>query len=221
MTSMPSLDDPRAPQPIPPVPPGFEHVQRYWDGHLGHWSAKILPGEYYATRHGEAVATVLGSCIAACLRDAGNGIGGMNHFMLPEERATGVDAWSSGDGTPSTRYGAYAMESLINALLKLGARRERLELKLFGGGRILPSMTDIGARNIAFAREFAVLERLAVVAEDLGGIVPRHVIYFPESGRVLLKRLRPLEASSIVRDDLRYREKLADRSDGDDVELFQ
>lgn len=210
----------RATGPMPPAPPGFEHVQRYWDLHLGHWSAKILPGEYYATPHGEAVSTVLGSCIAACLRDVGNGVGGMNHFMLPEQQATGTDAWSSADGTPSTRYGAFAMESLINALLKLGARRERLEMKLFGGGRILASMTDVGSSNIAFAKEFAALERLPVVAEDLGGIVPRHVIYFPESGRVLLKRLKPVEASSVAQDDMRYRQTLAERSDGDDVELF-
>lgn len=145
----------------------------------------------------------------------------MNHFMLPEDQSSGKDAWSSGDGTPSTRYGAYAMESLINETLKLGARRERLQMKLFGGGRILPVLSDVGARNIAFARAFVALEKLQVVAEDLGGSTPRHVIFFPETGRVLLKRLKPIETKSIADDEVQYRRRLAHQPAADDVELFE
>jgi chemotaxis protein CheD len=202
------------------VVPGFEHVHRYWDAHVGHWSAKILPGEFYVTRCDEVVSTVLGSCISACVRDTESGVGGMNHFMLPEDLSVGKDAWSMGDGTPSTRYGAYAMESLINETLKLGARRERLEMKLFGGGRILPSMTDIGARNITFANAFAAIEKLKVVARDVGGTTPRHVIFFPATGRVLLKHLKPLESKAVAEIDGRYRSRLTDQPAGDDVELF-
>jgi chemotaxis protein CheD len=200
--------------------PGFEHIHRYWDAHVARWSAKILPGEYYVTRCDEVVSTVLGSCIAACVRDTETGVGGMNHFMLPEDLSVGKDAWSMDDGTPSTRYGAYAMESLINETLKLGARRERLEMKLFGGGMILPSMTDIGARNIAFANSFASIEKLKVVVRDVGGTTPRHVIFFPATGRVLLKHLKPLESTAVAEIDGRYRSRLAEQPAADDVELF-
>jgi chemotaxis protein CheD len=215
------LPDRAVKSPRPPAAPGFDRTQRHWDSRVQHWSAKILPGEYYVTRNAEAVNTVLGSCICACLRDAETGVGGMNHFMLPKELSTGTDAWDSGDGTPSTRYGVYAMESLINETLKPGARRERLELKLFGGGQILPSLSDIGPRNIEFARGFAALERLQVVAEDVGGTTPRHVIYLPATGRVLLKRLKPLESSEIAESDVLYRQRLAELPAAtDDVELF-
>ncbi len=205
----------------PPAAPGFDGIHRFWDSNLQHWSAKILPGEFYVTRNVEAVNTVLGSCISACLRNVETGVGGMNHFMLPTDRSTGKDAWNSGDGTPSTRYGIYAMESLINETLKLGARRERLELKLFGGGQILPSLSDIGPRNIEFARGFAALERLKVAAEDVGGTTPRHVIYFPATGRVLLKRLKPIESTRIAESDALYRRRLVEQPTAtDDVELF-
>lgn len=206
--------------PKPAATPGFEKIQRFWDPHTGRWSARILPGEFYVTRSDEAVSTVLGSCIAACIRDTENGVGGMNHFMLPEDTSVGTDSWSMADGTPSTRYGTYAMESLINEALKLGARRDRLEIKLFGGGRILPSMTDIGARNIAFARNFVRIEGIRVAAEDLGDIVPRHVVYLPASGRVRLKRLRALETQVIAAGEFTYRDRLTEQPAGGDVELF-
>ena len=130
---------------LPPPLPGFDHVTRYWDPHQSSPAAKIFPGEFYVTLHDEWIVTVLGSCVSACIRDAAVGIGGMNHFMLP------------GDGTPESRaarpaseaarYGTHAMEKLINELLGRGARRERLETKVFGGGRVLPGLTDIGRRN--------------------------------------------------------------------------
>ncbi|MGD0490527.1 MAG: chemoreceptor glutamine deamidase CheD [Steroidobacteraceae bacterium] len=221
MGSQSKLLDRAVKSPRPRAAPGFDRIQRYWDAHVQHWSAKILPGEYYVTRNVEAVSTVLGSCICACLRDVETGVGGMNHFMLPKDQSTGSDSWNSGDGTPSTRYGVYAMESLINETLKLGARRERLEMKLFGGGQILPSMSDIGPRNIEFARGFAALEKLDVVAEDVGGTTPRYVIYFPATGRVLLKRLRPIESSEIAQSDVLYRQRLVEQPAAtDDVELF-
>jgi chemotaxis protein CheD len=205
--------------PRAPSLPGFESVQRFWDPSTDSWTAKILPGEFYVTQAGEAVTTVLGSCIAACVRDTRLGCGGMNHFMLPEEAAGSNGSWGDAAGA-STRYGSFAMESLVNELLKLGTRRERFEFKLFGGGRILPSMTDIGRRNIEFAESFLRLEGFTVTAKDVGDTYPRRVIYFPATGRVLLKRLRSVDHHTLVRRENEYRAELDTRTDGNDVELF-
>jgi chemotaxis protein CheD len=218
---MSTILDRSAKTPKPTAVAGFERVQRYWDPRIQRWSAKILPGEYYVTRSGEAVSTVLGSCVSACVRDLELGVGGMNHFMLPEDTSMGADAWSSEGGGSSARYGAYAMESLINETLKLGGKRERLEVKLFGGGKILPAMTDVGARNIAFVRGFVALEKLRVAAEDLGGTAPRHLIYFPDTGQVLVKRLKPIETRSVAEHDVEYRARLATAPADSDVELFE
>src|ERR1700761_1090130 len=128
----------------PDTLPGFGHVLRSWDKANSRWSARIMPGEYFVTRGDEIISTVLGSCISACIRDPALGIGGMNHFMLPEDVSQGSSSWLDPKAGLSTRYGSFAMETLVNDLLKLGARRERLEVKLTGGGRILASMTDVG-----------------------------------------------------------------------------
>jgi chemotaxis protein CheD len=204
----------------PQALPGFEHLQRYWEPDIERWTAKILPGEYYVTRSNEAITTVLGSCISACIRDPSRGVGGMNHFMLPEETDTS-NTWLHPALGLATRYGSYAMESLINDLLKLGATRERLEIKLFGGGRILASMTDVGARNIAFVRNYAEIEGYRIAAEDLGGLQPRRVVYLPAEGRVKVRRLRPVENRSIAVREEQYLASLADKQDGGDIELFE
>lgn len=204
----------------PAAAPGFEHVKRYWDPGCDRWSAKILPGEYFVTRSDEAITTVLGSCIAACIRDPATRIGGMNHFMLPEDGSPGKSAWTEGAGALSTRYGSHAMESLINELMKLGARRDRLEVKLFGGGRILSSMTDVGQKNISFARAFLKLEGFKIAAEDVGDVYPRRVLYFPANGVVMMKRLRALDVSEIAQREDMYKSRLAAKPVGDDVELF-
>ena len=125
------------------VQPGFAHVNRYFDRLLDHVVVKILPGEYYVTTQGEAVVTVLGSCVSACIRDRRSGIGGMNHFMLPES-FPGEVATANGRGE---RYGNIAMEQLVNSVLKAGGDRRELEVKVFGGGRVLAQMTDVGKRN--------------------------------------------------------------------------
>jgi len=200
---------------------GFEGIHRYWDPATAVWTAKILPGEYYVTREAEAVSTVLGSCISACIRDPEAGVGGMNHFMLPEDNASGSSSWNTEDGGASTRYGSYAMERLINELLKLGARRERLEVKLFGGGRILTSMTDVGMRNITFVQSFLKVEGLTIAAQDLGDVFPRRVVYFQESGRVLLKHLRAVESTVVAKSERNYRDSLGAKPPENDVELFE
>lgn len=206
---------------LPAVAAGFEHVKRYWDPGCDRWSAKILPGEYFVTRSDEAITTVLGSCIAACIRDPLTRVGGMNHFMLPEDGSTGKSSWIEGPGGLATRYGSYAMESLINELMKLGARRDRLEVKLFGGGRILSTMTDVGQKNIAFAREFLKMEGFKIAAEDVGDVHPRRVLYFPSTGVAMLKRLRALDVCAIAQRENLYKSSLAAKPAGDDVELFE
>ncbi len=208
-------------RPAPPLPlPGFEQLQRFWEPDNACWTVKLLPGEYYVTRSDEAVTTVLGSCIAACIRDPQALVGGMNHFMLPEDGSSRGETPADPMNRQETRYGCYAMESLINDLLKLGAVRERLEIKLFGGGRILASMTDVGARNISFIRQYLRTDGLSVAAQDLGGDRPRKVVYFPITGRARMKTLRPIENRSIADREQLYLARLRRDQDGGEVEIF-
>ena len=152
----------------------------YRDHHFQHDAVKVLPGEYYVTTEDMVIMTVLGSCIAACLWDPKAKVGGMNHFMLPE-----------GAGDTSGRYGSYAMELLINEMMKRGARRETLQAKVFGGGQVMHSFTtmNVGERNTAFVLEYLHTERIAVVSKDVLDIYPRKVCLFPATGKALVKRL--------------------------------
>ena len=172
------------------------------------------------TREPELITTILGSCISACIRDPVRGVGGMNHFMLPEDQSVGRNAWLEGAGSLATRYGSFAMESLVNELMKLGAQRARLEVKLFGGARILASMSDVGARNIEFVRRYLRLEGFCIAAEDLGADCPRHVEYFPPTGVVMLKRLKALNVRDIAEQETQYRSRLKKPVPDTDVELF-
>ena len=208
---------------IPSAPaalPGFEHVNRYWDNGNQRHAAKILPGEYYVTRQDELVATVLGSCISACVRDRVLGIGGMNHFMLP--RGTDPnERCASTSLSAANRYGNFAMEHLINTILKHGGSRRNLEVKVFGGGRMIAGMTDIGRRNIEFIRDYLSTEGFQVAAEDLGDIYPRKVLYHPLSGRARIKRLRSLHNDTIVQREVRYLEEIERHPMEGEVELFE
>jgi len=153
------------------------------------WGRDIVtigPGGVHLATEGELVATLLGSCVSACIRDVALGIGGMNHVMVPLERPD--DAANA--RLVATAYGAYAMEVLINELLKVGASRSRLEVKIFGGGRMLRGMTDIGSRNIDFVRHYLHVEGLRLVGEDVGGTWPRKIVFAPESGRVKVRKLQ-------------------------------
>ncbi len=205
----------------PPALRGFEHLQRFWEPDTERWTTKILPGEYYVTCHDEAITTVLGSCVSACIRDPARGCGGMNHFMLPADSAGSRNHWLDPAVGLATRYGSYAMESLINDLMKLGAARQRLEVKLFGGGRVLTSMTDVGARNIDFIHRFIEIEGYKIAAQDVGGMQPRKIIYFPAAGRVKVRRLRAIENRSIADREQLYLESLGRQPDGGEVELFE
>ena len=201
---------------LPPALPGFAHINRYWDSFQQRFAAKILPGEYYVTRNAELIATVLGSCISACIRCRATAIGGMNHFMLPQSRA-------DDDGTAvstATRYGNYAMEHMINDLLKNGASRKYLEVKIVGGGRVLKQMGDVGQQNIEFVRAYLQAEGLTVSAEDVGDIYPRKVYYDPRSGKVSVKKLRSLHNDTIFERENQYRSHIEIAPVGGDVELF-
>ncbi len=204
----------------PEVLPGFDHITRIWDSTQNLCASKVLPGEYYVTCHDEIITTVLGSCVAACIRDPVSGVGGMNHFMLPGSTTGRLDQWGGRDSL-ATRYGIAAMEMLINDILKQGSRKDRLELKLFGGGKVLAmDVNNIGERNVQFVKQFIETEGLAVVAEDLGRTYPRKVNYFPKTGKVLLRRLRSLQNQAIVNQEKNYQTTLGKKEIPGEIDLF-
>jgi chemotaxis protein CheD len=175
--------------PLPPVAPQFAHIRRTWDPTLERSLAKLLPGEYYVTCHDEIIFTVLGSCVSACVRDRKLGIGGMNHFMLPLDRSGGTSNWGDSALTSSTRYGNVAMDRLVNDILRLGGRREDLEFKVMGGGKVLDMAMDVGSHNVSFVRDYLKREGFQIAAEDLGDDFARKLYYSPKTGKVRVKRL--------------------------------
>lgn len=199
---------------------GFEEVlspHLYFDREHNTEAAKILPGEYYATGREMVLVTVLGSCVCACIRDKVSGIGGMNHFMLPD---SGQDRSNPlGD---SARYGIYAMEILINQLLKMGAKRSNFEAKVFGGGSVLRGFTvaNVGERNAEFVLQFLKTEKIAVAAQDLLDIYPRKVYYFPNTGLVRVKKLKHVHNDTIINRETEYNTRLQYAKLEGDVELF-
>ena len=200
------------------VLPGFAPINRYWDAAQDRVAAKILPGEYYVTMTDEVVVTVLGSCVSACVRDKVFGIGGMNHFMLPEADSRGFDQANS--ISAATRYGSYAMEHLINDILKFGGHRKNLEVKITGGGRIISGMTDIGRRNIQFVRDYLKVDGLDIVGEHVGDNYPRKVYYYPQTGVVRVKKLRELDNRTLMDREQAYLSTLKTEGISGDVELF-
>ena len=190
----------------------------YYDRTFDCNAAKISPGEYYFTDKDMVIVTVLGSCVSACIRDNISGIGGMNHFMLPDSAAADKDSPVS----ESMRYGTYAMEVLINQLLRNGARRENLEAKIFGGGNVLKSFTtmNVGDRNAMFVRKFLKEERIRVTGEDLLDIYPRKVYYFPKSGKVLVKKLKNMHNDTLYKREEAYTSKLKTSDVGGEIDLF-
>ncbi len=183
----------------------------YWDAHFRNEAVKVLPGEYFVFDEDILITTTLGSCIAACLWDRERRIGGMNHFMLPE---------GAGD---SGRYGSYAMELLINELLKRGASRMTLEAKVFGGGAVIGGMSSInvGERNTQFVINYLQTERIPIVSRDVMEIYPRKVCFLPASGKAMVKRLAPTHADAFVAQDRAAAQKaLPTATGGGSVDLF-
>jgi chemotaxis protein CheD len=162
----------------------------YADHHFQYDAVKVLPGEYFVSTDDVLIMTVLGSCIAACVWDGKARVGGMNHFMLPEGDA------AEGSG----RYGSYAMELLINDLIKAGAHRETMQAKIFGGGQVMASFSSInvGERNTEFVTAYLQTERIPIVSKDVLDIYPRKVCFFPSTGKALVKRLAHSHPEQLV-----------------------
>ncbi|MEY3880268.1 MAG: chemoreceptor glutamine deamidase CheD [Methylococcaceae bacterium] len=192
-------------------------LKLYHDRSFDIKAVKLLPGDYFASSDNIMIVTVLGSCVAACIRDKQTGIGGMNHFMLPEG-ASGTGAW----GTSSARYGAYAMEMLINNVLKLGARRNQLEAKLFGGGAVIKHLksSNIGEKNAKFSLEYLETEGIPVVSSDLLDIYPRRVYFFPQTGKVLVKKMYGVHNNEVILQEQGYSSSLKAKDVSGDIELF-
>lgn len=199
---------------------GFDHVNRYLDRDHGIIAAKILPGEYYVTAENELITTVLGSCISACVRDKESGVGGMNHFMLPETTELKMQQGSNAMVGNATRYGNFAMEHLINTILTNGGKRKNLEVKVFGGGKIIPTLSDVGKSNISFILDYIDQEGLQLLSQDLGDIYPRKVIYFPKTGKVGMKKIQDLHNDTIAQRERQYSRNIKDLPVEGDVELF-
>lgn len=217
------LNTARRKKPGPTPPPALEdftHINRYWDKTSNKHVAKILPGEYYVTVNDELITTVLGSCVSACIRDPKFGIGGMNHFMLPIDKRDDASSWGSNTISAATRYGNFAMEHLINGILKNGGVRKNLEVKIFGGGRIIGKMTDVGVNNINFVREYIDNEALNLVAENVGDIFPRKIMYDPKTGKVKMKKIRSLHNDTIISREDRYLHELDDKPVVGEIDLF-
>jgi chemotaxis protein CheD len=184
-------------------------LRRFLNPQDDNWHVQIMQGDFYVTDNPqEVLTTILGSCISACIRDSAVGIGGMNHFLLPE---------SDGEDRNAQRFGVNAMEILINDILKRGGARGRLEAKLFGGANVINTMSDVGSTNAAFAKQFLYDEGIAITGGDVGGMMPRRIQFWPASGRARQLSVR-IDKQALVE-----RERIAASSDTgpiDDVELF-
>ncbi len=206
---------PSAARNVPTVGPKI-----YFDPQFGCDAVKILPGEYYTSERDMVIVTTLGSCVSACLWDDVRKVGGMNHFMLPDSGASGYDLHGE-----SGRYGVYAMELLINQLIKMGAAKGRLKAKVFGAGNVLKSLTSshVGERNAEFVESFLATERIPILARDLLDIWPRKVYLFPVTGRVLVRKLKSVHNDTIAVRERDYRSQLAQVKEekvSSDIELF-
>ncbi|ARN74979.1 chemoreceptor glutamine deamidase CheD [Oceanicoccus sagamiensis] len=199
---------------------GFEHVNRYWDKHRKMYVAKILPGEFYVSREDKGITTVLGSCVSACIWDEVNAIGGMNHFMLPiTVKESHAVTWGNAT-SDATRYGNYAMEHLINEILKNGGERHNLKAKVFGGGKIIANMSDVGEKNSAFVLDYLQIEKIPILAQDLSRDYPRKVFFDPTNGKAFMKRITPIHNETIFSREEQYKDHIAHDSVDGDIELF-
>jgi chemotaxis protein CheD len=185
----------------------------FFDHHFQSDAVKVLPGEYFVTDQDILIMTVLGSCIAACIWDTKAGVGGMNHFMLPE-----------GDSSDTSgRYGSYAMELLINEMIKLGARKESMQAKVFGGGQVMAGFTtmNVGERNTQFVLDYLHTERITLVSKDVLDIYPRKVVFFPTTGKAMVKKLAHSHPESLESTERKGNAvNLAKSTAGGSIDLF-
>lgn len=208
----------RDPDQMPEIPPCFHHINRYWDTRNNCFAAKLKPGEFYVSHSGELITTILGSCVAACIRDTRLGIGGMNHIMLPN--ADRYSRWKETPVSLKTRYGNIAMESLINFILSNGGKRENLEIKIFGGAALFNFIEDVGKKNIEFVRMYLIKEGFKITSEDVGGRRPRKIHYYPVSGRARVKQIASMHNQTLYEREQEYLTSVTKDTLAGKVEIF-
>ncbi len=189
-------------------------AKRQVDPKDGSVIVKIFSGDFYVTKADEMLVTILGSCVAACIRDPQAGVGGMNHFLLPGEEGV------TNQLSDSNRYGVFAMESLINGILKWGGRKDRLEVKVFGGGNVINNSARIGSKNAEFIRGYLQKEGIRIASQDLEGDYPRRIHYFPLTGKLLMRQLKRREDLLVVEEEKRYKQTIASKPVEGNIELF-
>lgn len=190
-----------------------EQPRKFFDQRIQAESVFVQAGHHHVQNGGPgAICTFLGSCVAACIRDSELGIGGLNHFLLP----------TGGNGDQSARYGVNAMELLINDILRLGATKERLEAKIFGGASVMAtsSADPIGQQNGRFVQQYLNDEGIPILATDLGGTRARRVYFFPETGRASILHVAPADSQEVERKDAELRKQATNAASPGGVELF-
>lgn len=197
-------------------PVDMAYLNRYWDPSFEHYAIKVGPGTHYVTeKKDEMIVTTLGSCVAACVRDTALGIGGMNHFMLPQS-----DTGNWGGVSAAMRYGNHAMEVLINDILRMGGARNRLEIKVFGGANVIASSTLIGTKNIEFIETYLRVEHMAIAAQHLGGEQGRRIVFFPSTGKVKMKLLNKHDQAGVVAEEQSFKSEIEKTEVEGSIELF-
>lgn len=195
-----------------PKYPEFSHIRRFWMPQRDRYGVKVVAGDFYVTSQDEMISTVLGSCISACIRDPRAGVGGINHFLLPDADCDILSA--------SNRYGVFAMEQLINVIIKYGGHRNNFEIKLVGGGNMIGGLNDIGQCNIDFIKNFITVEGYHTVAEDLGGLQPRKLMYNVKDGRLLVQKMKCQHHDRYLQLEIEKQRRNQQVYTTDDIELF-
>jgi chemotaxis protein CheD len=187
---------------------------RFYDPKFSCYNVNVAPGNFYVTdKNDEMISTVLGSCVAACIRNPITGLGGLNHFLLaePGESVT----------SPSNRYGSFAMEQLINEILKHGGKRSLLEVKVFGGSHLLNNSHRIGDHNIDFIHRYLSDEGIPIKVEDVGGERPRKIHYWPSTGKVMRLLIAPTEIDDLRIVETKYKNNLVQKQIGESIEIYK
>lgn len=190
----------------------FSHIKRFWMPQHNSYGVKVVAGDFYVSNQDELITTVLGSCVTVCIRDPIAGVGGINHFLLPDANCDLLSA--------SNRYGVFAMEQLINSIIKHGGKRENFEIKLVGGGNMIAGVNDIGKSNIEFVKSFMRTEGYPIVAQDLGGTQPRKIVYSVNTGKLLVNKLKSQHQDRYLAKELEQQRNQMVNAIEDDVELF-
>ncbi|NQZ13187.1 MAG: chemoreceptor glutamine deamidase CheD [Algicola sp.] len=201
------------------VPAHTKTFSCYHDRRFDREAIKLLPGDYFACGGEEMLVTVLGSCISVCLYESKLKIGGMNHFMLPSAQHNKGSLVLQ--NTHSARYGNVAMEWLINDIIKLGGSRENLSAKIFGGGRVIPALVDIGKLNIDFVKQYCQIEEIPVVSADVGGLCARKLYYIPRNNQAYVKTITSMHNTTIDERESQYRQQLELTKAHKNVFLFE